>query len=70
MIQKRCCILYNKPRDNALPDELDVIDQVEFIDRNLKELGIDTYRKGITTDFMNEISELLREKPDFVFNLV
>lgn len=70
MTGKKCCILYNQPRENALPDELDVLDQVEFIEKNLNELGIETYRKGITTDFMNEIAALAENKPDFVFNLV
>jgi D-alanine-D-alanine ligase len=70
MINKKCCILFNKPREGALPDELDVLDQVEFIEKNLIELGIETYRKGITLDFMNEVAALAKEKPDFVFNLV
>ncbi|MDP4222266.1 MAG: ATP-grasp domain-containing protein [Bacteroidota bacterium] len=67
---KRCCILFNQPREGALPDELDVLDQVEFIEKNLHEIGIDTFRKGITSDFMNEVESLLNDKPDFVFNLV
>ena len=70
MTGRRCCILYNEPRENALPDELDVLDQVEYIEKTLWELGIQTYRKGITTDFMREVSELAENKPDFVFNLV
>ncbi len=67
---RKCCIIYNKPRENAQADELDVLAQVEFIEENLKKLGIETYRRGITTDFMNEIAALSEEKPDFVFNLV
>ncbi len=70
MTRKRCCILYNQPRENALPDELDVLDQVEYIEKNLDKLGIETYRKGITLNFMNEVAELAANKPDFVFNLV
>lgn len=62
--------MYNKPRENALPDELDVLDQVEYIEKNLQLLGINIYRKGITSDFMNEVAALTDEKPDFVFNLV
>ncbi|HOM39591.1 MAG TPA: hypothetical protein PK064_01620, partial [Bacteroidales bacterium] len=65
----RCCILYNQPRENALADELDILDQVEWVETNLKKAGIETYRKGITNNFMNEISLLADEKPDFVFNL-
>lgn len=67
---EKCCIIFNQPRDGALPDELDVLDQVEYIEENLNKIGISTYRKGITSDFMNEISSLASEKPDFVFNLV
>jgi D-alanine-D-alanine ligase len=70
MIKKRCCILFNQPRDGALPDELDVLDQVEYIEENLEKIGLETYRKGITSDFMNEVAVLAGEKPDFVFNLV
>ncbi len=70
MIKKTCCILYNQPLEGALPDELDVLDQVEYIERNLLELGFYTYRKGITANFMDEIASLANNKPDFVFNLV
>jgi D-alanine-D-alanine ligase len=70
MTRKRCCILYNLPRENALADELDVLDQVEYIEKNLNELRIKTYRKGITVNFMSEVAELAANKPDFVFNLV
>lgn len=70
MISKRCCILFNQPREGALPDELDVLEQVEYIEANLNKIGIETFRKGITTDFMNETALLAKEKPDFVFNLV
>ncbi len=70
MEKRRCCILFNKPLDGALADELDVLDQVEFIEKHLGELGIKVRRKGITTSFMKEVEELSSEKPDFVFNLV
>jgi D-alanine-D-alanine ligase len=67
---KKCYILYNQPGVDALADELDVLDQVEFIEKHLVELGIKTYKKGITASFMKEVEELSSEKPDFVFNLV
>jgi D-alanine-D-alanine ligase len=67
---RRCCIIYNQPGVNALADELDVLDQVGFIEKTLIELGISVYRKGITARFMEEIAVLAAEKPDFVFNLV
>ncbi len=70
MRKRRCCILYNQPREGALADELDVLDQVDFIEAHLKELGIETSRKGITIAFMKEVEELAADRPDFVFNLV
>jgi len=70
MEKRQCCILFNQPGEGALADELDVIDQVEFIEKHLIGLGIKTYRKGITTSFMKEVEEVTSEKPDFVFNLV
>ena len=70
MTGKRCCILFNQPGKNALPDELDVLDQVKLIECTLNGMGIETYRKGVTLDFMSEMAALASEKPDFVFNLV
>lgn len=67
---KNCCILYNEPREGALADELDVLDQVEYIGKHIEELGITTWRKGITSNFMSEVATLAEKKPDFVFNLV
>jgi D-alanine-D-alanine ligase len=54
----------------AMEDELDVMDQVIYVEQGLKDLGIDVYRKGITEKFMDEVNELVLEKPDFVYNLV
>ena len=67
---RRCCIIYNEPGEGALADELDVLDQVNHIEKHLIDLGISVYRKGITERFMAEITDLAAEKPDFVFNLV
>jgi D-alanine-D-alanine ligase len=67
---KRCCIIFNEPRKGALADELDVLDQVDHIEKHLREIGIQVYRKGITKMFMEEIAILSDEKPDFAFNLV
>ena len=67
---RRCCIIYNEPLKGALADELDVLDQVAYIEQHIVELGISVYRKGITENFMLEVADLAKEKPDFVFNLV
>jgi D-alanine-D-alanine ligase len=69
-MMKRCLIIYNEPAPDALPDELDVLDQVNFIDSALKSLGYNVNRMGITDDFMNEIAHLEGEGYEFVFNLV
>jgi D-alanine-D-alanine ligase len=67
---RRCCIIYNEPGEGALADELDVLDQVEHIEKHLIDLGISVYRQGITEGFMAEVALLAAERPDFVFNLV
>ena len=67
---KKCLIIYNEPAADALPDELDVIDQVDFIASILEEMGISVSRKGITADFFNEISGISGREYEFVFNLV
>lgn len=70
MTMKKCCILFNQPLEGALADELDVLDQVEYIGDNLEKLGIMVYTMGITSNFMIEVAEIAADKPDFVFNLV
>jgi hypothetical protein len=57
---KKCLIIYNEPAPDALPDELDVLDQVNFIERTLKELEYDVSRRGITDDFFREILQISR----------
>jgi len=70
MTKGSCCIIYNEPREGALADELDVLDQVDYVEKNLNEIGIITSRKGITMNFMDEVASIAVNKPDFVFNLV
>lgn len=65
----RCCILYNQPHKDALPDELDILDQADWVESNLRKMNISTFRLGITSSFMNEIASLKNDTPDFVFNL-
>lgn len=66
----KCCIIYNEPQEGAQADELDVLDQVIYIENHLLKLGISVNRKGITSEFMHEIEDLALEKHDFIFNLV
>ncbi len=70
MKKKRCCIIYNRPGATALADELDVLDQVEYVAENLKVLGVESYTRGIGPAFMDEIAAIAADRPDFVFNLV
>ncbi len=67
---KKCLIIYNEPASGALPDELDVLDQVNFIEQTLKELEYDVSRRGITDDFFREIVQISGQGYEFVFNLV
>ncbi len=53
---KRCCIIYNEPLPGAMEDELDVLDQVNHIEKHLVEMGIAVTRMGITENFMTEIA--------------
>ncbi|MFN8211845.1 MAG: ATP-grasp domain-containing protein [Bacteroidales bacterium] len=65
----KCCILYNEPGPNALADELDIIEQVEYVEQHLHQMNIETWRYGITTNFMTELAALAEKKPELVFNL-
>jgi len=55
---KRCLIIYNEPAPDALPDELDVLDQVNFINETLQSLGYQVECRGITDNFFSEIGEM------------
>jgi D-alanine-D-alanine ligase len=66
----KCLIIYNEPASNALPDELDVLDQVDFIQEILEKLGYQVERQGITENFYNEIESISGQGYEFVFNLV
>jgi D-alanine-D-alanine ligase len=67
---RKCCIIYNEPLPGALEDELDVLDQVAHIEQHLIDMGIEVSRRGITENFMAELTVLAEDRPDFVFNLV
>lgn len=67
---KKCLIIYNEPGPDALPDELDVLDQVNFIRATIESIGHHVEQKGITDDIFREIASIEESKPDYVFNLV
>lgn len=67
---RKCLIIYNEPGPDALPDELDVLDQVYFVENTLRELNYDVSLRGITDNFFREIEQISGEEYEFVFNLV
>jgi len=67
---KKCLIIYNEPGVDALPDELDVLDQVNFIRSTIESIGHHVDQKGITEDLFREIAVIAEQKYDYVFNLV
>lgn len=70
MMTGKCLIIYNQPAHDALPDELDVLDQVNFIGDTLQTLGYRVERRGITENFFSEIAVIAGEDYEFIFNLV
>jgi D-alanine-D-alanine ligase len=66
----RCLILYNSPVDKALADEIDVLEQVEFVSDGLKKLGYKIDYQGLGNDLEKEIIAISKSGYDFVFNLV
>jgi D-alanine-D-alanine ligase len=66
----RTLILYNKLSENALADELDVLDQVELVSNTLKDLGYPVTTLQFSFDIETAISEIKKIDPFFIFNLV
>lgn len=69
-MEKTCIIIYNEVNEESFADELDVIDQVNYVYKFLLTLGYKVDKKGITENYFDEISEIAKEEYDFVFNLV
>jgi D-alanine-D-alanine ligase len=66
----KAVILFNQIGNDSRADEIDVLDQVNFINEILTELGISTSKLGITSDLYMATYTLKALNPDFVFNLV
>ncbi|MBN2663002.1 MAG: hypothetical protein JXR68_05080, partial [Bacteroidales bacterium] len=62
-------ILINALSENALPDELDVLEQVEVVEKSLNELGHTHQRVFMDLNLQKTKEQLLLLKPDVVFNL-
>ncbi len=70
MKNNKVVILYNKLSENPLPDELDVLTQVELVSDTLKELGYKISEVTFSFEIDKVISHLKEINPLFVFNLV
>ncbi len=65
----KIAVLYNKPGIDAGPDELDILDEVELIEKCLKTLNHESFRLPVTLDLSAAFNTLKAEKPDLIFNL-
>ncbi len=63
-------ILYNKVEANSASDELDVLQQVEAVDKALIELGYEPIPLAINLNLQQAADQLMSIQPHFVFNLV
>ncbi len=70
MSPQKAIILYNELSENPSLDEADVLDQVNIIAENLEKLGISYSTLTFSLNLQKVEEELLKLKPDFVFNLV
>lgn len=63
-------ILINRLPDHPTADEIDVIDQVEAVEKSLDELGFIHEREFVDSDLNSLINKLLSEPDGIAFNLV
>ncbi len=66
----RCLILYNSPAENALADEINVMEQVKFVSEALIELGYGIDYHCLGEELHNEILSISGAGYSFIFNLV
>ncbi|MBE0636970.1 MAG: ATP-grasp domain-containing protein [Bacteroidales bacterium] len=62
-------ITYNKPGENALEDELDILHEVSLVSGCLLELGHQPVELPMTLNLGEAYNFLKNEQPDLVFNL-
>jgi len=67
---KKALIIHNKLSENALQDELDVLDQANVVEKEFIKFGYEVYREDFDLNMQRVKDTLLRLKPDFIFNLV
>lgn len=66
----KAVILYNQLSENAGPDEADVLEQVKLVHELLTELKVDVEEIPFSSRLDSVEEDLLKAKPNFVFNLV
>jgi D-alanine-D-alanine ligase len=69
-MKKKVLILHSLLSENPGHDELDVLDQANFIEGALKELGYETSQGSFGYNLKESIDFLQEQKPDIIFNLV
>ncbi|MCW8850583.1 MAG: ATP-grasp domain-containing protein, partial [Melioribacteraceae bacterium] len=63
-------IVYNLPIEESRTDDLDVLVQVNAVEKSLLNLGHEVILLGVTLDLKKFSHQILQLKPDLVFNLV
>jgi len=66
----KAIIIYNQLSENPQADELDVLDQVEFVGKALEKLGYEVVKLEFGFDIPKAISEIKKHNANFIFNLV
>jgi D-alanine-D-alanine ligase len=56
--------------DGSASDELDVLEQVEFVEASLRRLSVTTSVLPVSLNLQAAATELLAQKPELIFNLV
>jgi D-alanine-D-alanine ligase len=70
IVTKKIAILHNTVSEQALPDELDVLNQIAAVSESLRELNYEIKTLGFDLDLKSVADELDHFRPDCVFNLV
>lgn len=67
---KRALIIHNRISENALQDELDVLEEADVVEKEFQNLGYEVFREDFDLDMQRVKESILKIKPDFIFNLV
>lgn len=70
MMNNKVLILHNKINNSCATDEVDVLNQVNWVYNALNTIGYKTEILALTENIIDEINKIKKIKPLFVFNLV